>query len=111
VTGPARRLIVGFGFADLEPRDALGRGARNLDQHAVGENFLYSVKAARFARRKPGLRAALGRRPRPGSNRERRRFGLTGNAPIAVVLCAASLEAAPDPRQGRLRRRFAIFDP
>jgi hypothetical protein len=31
------------------------------------ENFLYSVKAARSARRKPGLRAALGRRPPPSS--------------------------------------------
>ena len=33
----------------------------------IGEDFLYSVKAARCARRKPGLRAALGRRPRPDS--------------------------------------------
>src|SRR6266545_40643 len=31
-----------------------------------GENFPFSVKAARCAGREPGLRAALGRRPRPG---------------------------------------------
>jgi hypothetical protein len=44
----------------------------------IGEKSLYSVKAARSARRKPGLRAALGRRPRPSNDRRTAPVGLTG---------------------------------
>jgi hypothetical protein len=71
VRGPARRCWPWSSSAHVDHTASLGT-ARSR------ENFLYSVKAARSAFRKPGLRAALGRRPRPGSNRERRRSGLTG---------------------------------
>jgi hypothetical protein len=63
--GRARRGVTLAHACDPCDRDwtAVVRAAAR----AGGENSPYSVKAARSARREPGLRAALGRRPRPGS--------------------------------------------
>jgi hypothetical protein len=69
--------------------------------HGSVRNFLYSVKAARSARRKPDLRAALGRRPRPGSRMRASVEACTGSH-LPPSSSPRPVSGQSGPRQGRL---------